>query len=63
MQAYAKEVTAFVDAVVNDTDVPATQDDGLKAVRIGLAARSPAPSTARSRSARSVKEQTDEQGI
>lgn len=39
MQAYAKEVTAFVDAVVNDTDVPATQDDGLKAVRIGLAAK------------------------
>ncbi len=38
MQAYAKEVTAFVDAVVNDTDVPVNQDDGLKAVLIGLAA-------------------------
>lgn len=38
MQAYAKEVTAFVDAVVNDTKVPVNQDDGLKAVLIGLAA-------------------------
>ena len=38
MQAYAKEVTAFVDAVVNDTEVPVNQDDGLKAVLIGLAA-------------------------
>lgn len=38
MQAYAKEVTAFVDAVVNDTEVSVNQDDGLKAVLIGLAA-------------------------
>lgn len=38
MQAYAKEVTAFVDALVNDTEVPVNQDDGLKAVLIGLAA-------------------------
>lgn len=38
MQAYAKEVTAFVDAVVNDTEVPVNQGDGLKAVLIGLAA-------------------------
>ena len=38
MQAYAKEVTAFVDAVVNGTDVPVNQEDGLKAVLIGLAA-------------------------
>lgn len=39
MQAYAKEITAFVDAVVGDTPVPCTQDDGLKAVLIGLAAK------------------------
>ena len=38
MQAYAKEGTAFGDAVVNGTDVPVNQEDGLKAVLIGLAA-------------------------
>lgn len=38
LQAYAKEVSSFVDAVVNDAPVPCGADDGLKAVLIGLAA-------------------------
>jgi len=38
MQAYATEVTEFIDAVVNDTPVPTGAQDGLAAVRIGLAA-------------------------
>ncbi len=39
MQAYALEVTEFVNAVVNDTDVLVNQEDGLQAVLIGLAAK------------------------
>ncbi len=39
MQAYALEVTRFVDAVVNDTEVEVNQEDGLQAVLIGLAAK------------------------
>jgi len=38
MQAYAAEVMEFIDAVVNDTDVPVGAHDGLAAVRIGIAA-------------------------
>jgi len=38
MQAYATEVTEFIDAVVNDTPVPTGAQDGLAAVRVGLAA-------------------------
>ena len=38
MQAYAAEVTAFAQAVMNDTDVPVGARDGLAAVRIGIAA-------------------------
>lgn len=38
MQAYAEEITDFIDAIVNDTDVSVSADDGLKAVLIGDAA-------------------------
>ena len=38
MQAYAAEVTEFCEAVVNDTPVPVTAQDGLAAVQIGIAA-------------------------
>ncbi|AGX42218.1 inositol 2-dehydrogenase [Clostridium saccharobutylicum] len=38
MQAYAEEITEFIDAIVNDTDVSVSADDGLKAVLIGDAA-------------------------
>lgn len=39
MQAYSKEITSFVDAVVNDTPTPVNEYDGLQAVLIGLAAK------------------------
>ncbi len=39
MQAFSSEVTEFIDAIVNDTDVPVNQEDGLQAVLIGLAAK------------------------
>ncbi len=39
MQAYALEITMFVDCVVNDTEVSVNQEDGLQAVLIGLAAK------------------------
>lgn len=39
MQAYTEEISKFVDAIVNDTDVPVNADDGLKPVLIGLAAK------------------------
>ncbi|MCD7868237.1 MAG: inositol 2-dehydrogenase [Clostridiales bacterium] len=39
MDAYGKEIAAFVDAVVNDTDTPLGVMDGLKPVLMGLAAR------------------------
>ena len=38
MQAYATEVTEFIEAVVNDTPVPVNAQDGLAAVLIGIAA-------------------------
>lgn len=39
MQAYAEEISSFVAAIVNDTEVPVTAVDGLKPVLIGLAAK------------------------
>jgi len=38
MQAYATEVTEFIEAVVNDTPVPVDAQAGLAAVLIGIAA-------------------------
>lgn len=39
MQAYVAEVSAFIDAVVNDKEVAVSAEDGLKPVLIGLAAK------------------------
>ena len=39
MQAFATEVTAFCEAVVNDTPVPVTAQDGLAATLIAIAAK------------------------
>lgn len=39
MQSFADELKAFVDAVVNDTEVPVGANDGLAPVLIGLAAK------------------------
>ncbi|MBP3231709.1 inositol 2-dehydrogenase [Anaerovibrio sp.] len=39
MQAYASEVEQFVDAIVNDKEVPVNANDGLQPVLIGLAAK------------------------
>lgn len=39
MAAYAKEVKAFIDAIVKDTDTPLGVMDGLKPVLMGLAAK------------------------
>ncbi len=39
MQAYALEVTQFVNAVVTDSEVSVNQEDGLQEVLIGLAAK------------------------
>lgn len=39
MQAFAKEIQCFVDAIINDTETPVNVYDGLKAVLIGLAAK------------------------
>lgn len=39
MQAYAEEISSFVDAIVNDQPVPVNAVDGLKPVLIGLAAK------------------------
>ena len=39
MQAYVKEVTEFVDCIVNDKPVPVGIEDGLQAVAIGIAAK------------------------
>lgn len=39
MQAYAEEVSEFVDAIVHDKEVPVSAEDGLKPVLIGLAAQ------------------------
>lgn len=39
MQAYVKEITAFVDCIVNDKPVSVGIEDGLQAVAIGIAAK------------------------
>ncbi len=39
MDAYGKEVTAFLDAIKNDTDTPLGVEDGLEPVLMGLAAK------------------------
>ena len=39
MDAYGKEVTEFINAIVNDTDTPLGVEDGLKPVLMGLAAK------------------------
>ena len=39
MQAYAQEMREFIEAIVNDTEVPVGAIDGLKPVLIGLAAK------------------------
>ncbi len=39
MDAYAKEVKCFIDAIVNDTDTPLGVADGLEPVLMGLAAK------------------------
>ena len=38
MQAYALEVTEFIDAIVNNMPTPVNAEDGLQAVLIGVAA-------------------------
>lgn len=39
MQSFAEEIRQFVDAIVNDTEVPVNVNDGLQPVLIGLAAK------------------------
>lgn len=39
MQSFADEIKEFIDAIVNDIEVPVTGVDGLKPVLIGLAAK------------------------
>lgn len=39
MDAYGKEITAFINAIVNDTETPLGVMDGLKPVLMGLAAK------------------------
>ena len=39
MQAYVKEVSEFIDCVQKDKPVPVGIEDGLQAVRIGVAAK------------------------
>lgn len=39
MQAYAQEISEFVDSIANDTRTPVNAYDGLKAVVMGLAAK------------------------
>ncbi len=39
MDAYGKEVTAFLDAIKNNTDTPLGVEDGLEPVLMGLAAK------------------------
>ena len=39
MDAYGKEVAAFIDAIVNDKETPLNVYDGLKPVLMGLAAK------------------------
>ncbi len=39
MDAYGKEIAAFVDAIVNDKETPLNAEDGLQPVLMGLAAQ------------------------
>ena len=39
MDAYGKEIAAFIDAIVNDKETPLGVMDGLKPVLMGLAAK------------------------
>ena len=39
MDAYSKEVAAFIDAIINDKDTPLGVEDGLKPVLMGIAAK------------------------
>ena len=39
MDAYGKEVSMFIDAIVNDKEAPLNVYDGLKPVLMGLAAK------------------------
>ena len=39
MDAYGKEIAAFIDAIINDTETPLGVMDGLKPVLMGLAAK------------------------
>jgi len=39
MQSFGEEVNQFVEAIVNDKDVPVNANDGLQPVLIGLAAK------------------------
>jgi myo-inositol 2-dehydrogenase/D-chiro-inositol 1-dehydrogenase len=39
MDAYGKEIAAFIDAIVNDKETPLGVEDGLKPVLMGLAAK------------------------
>lgn len=39
MQSFTDEMTEFIDAVVNDKDTKTTVNDGLEALRLGLAAK------------------------
>lgn len=39
MQSFSDEIKQFVDAIVNDTEVPVTINDGLQAVLIAVAAK------------------------
>ena len=39
MDAYAKEIKCFIEAIENDTDTPLGVDDGLQPVLMGLAAK------------------------
>ncbi len=38
-EAYANEMSAFVEAVNSDSDMPVTGEDGLQSIAIGLAAK------------------------
>ncbi|AYF54409.1 inositol 2-dehydrogenase [Clostridium novyi] len=39
MQSFAEEIRQFINAIVNDTEVPVNANDGLQPVLIGLAAK------------------------
>ena len=39
MDAYGKEITEFINAIVNNRETPLNIEDGLKPVLMGLAAK------------------------